>query len=77
MCLAVPMKIAQIGPDGMAVADLDGARQDVDLSLVGEVKVGDYVIIHAGYAIEKLNEAAAAEQVALFRELTEVWRQER
>ncbi len=67
------MKIAQIGADGMAVADLDGARQDVDLSLINEVRVGDYVIIHAGYAIEKLHEAEAAEQVALFRELTEAW----
>jgi hydrogenase expression/formation protein HypC len=63
------MKIARVGADGPAVADLDGAQHEVDLSLVPGVKVGDYVIIHAGYAIEKLDETEALERLALFREL--------
>ncbi|MCX5727741.1 MAG: HypC/HybG/HupF family hydrogenase formation chaperone, partial [Nitrospirae bacterium] len=63
MCLAIPMKIAQIGADGLGVADLEGACHEVDLSLVGPVRVGDYVIIHAGYAIEKLDEGEALARI--------------
>ena len=73
MCLAIPMKIAQIAADGLGIADLDGSRQDVDLSLIGPVRIGDYVIIHAGYAIEKLDETEAVERIALFRELVAGW----
>jgi hydrogenase expression/formation protein HypC len=71
MCLAIPMKIAQISADGLGVADLGGVRHEVDLSLVGPVQVGDYVIIHAGYAIGKLDEGEAVARIALFRELAE------
>ena len=67
------MKIATIGPDGLAVAELDGSRQDVDLSLLKSVQPGDYVIVHAGYAIEKLNEEEARKQLELFRELAAIW----
>jgi hydrogenase expression/formation protein HypC len=74
MCLAVPMKIASIGPDRLAVAELDGSRQDVDLSLLTSVQPGDYVIVHAGYAIEKLNEDEARKQLELFRELAAIWK---
>lgn len=73
MCLAVPMKIAQISADGLGVADLEGARHEVDLSLIGPVRVGDYVIIHAGFAIEKLDEAEAIERITLFKELAAAW----
>ena len=73
MCLAVPMQVAQIDADGLGVADLEGARREVDLSLIGPVQVGDYVIIHAGYAIEKLDETEAVERIALFRELVAGW----
>lgn len=75
MCLAVPMKLLRIGEDGMATAELEGSRIEVDLSLVEQPKPGDYVIVHAGYAIEKLDEQAAAEQLALLREISEIWRE--
>ena len=74
MCLAVPMKIAQIREGGLAVADLDGSQTDVDLSLVSDIAVGDYVIVHAGYAIGKLDETEARERLALFAELAAGWR---
>ena len=74
MCLAVPMKIAQIRDGGLAVADLEGSQTDVDLALVSDIAVGDYVIVHAGYAIEKLDEAEARERLALFAELAAMWR---
>ena len=73
MCLAIPMKVAQIDAACLGVADLEGARHEVDLSLIGPVKVGDYVIIHAGYAIEKLDEAEAVIRIELFKELAAGW----
>ncbi len=74
MCLAIPMQIVQLEADGVGVAELDGVRHRVDLSLVGPVQPGDHVIIHAGYAIEKLDPAAAREQLALFQELAAAWK---
>lgn len=71
MCLAIPMKIVEIRDDGTGVVDLDGSRHDANLSLVSDLKPGDYVIVHAGFAIEKLDEKEANEQLALFAELAE------
>jgi hydrogenase expression/formation protein HypC len=69
MCLAVPMRIAEVRPDGTGVAELDGSRHDVNLSLVPGSGVGTYVIVHAGFAIEKMNEREANTILALFDEL--------
>ena len=74
MCLAIPMKVAQIDADGLGVAELEGARHEVDLSLIGPIQVGDYVIIHAGYAIEKLDTKEAIERLELFKELAAGWK---
>ena len=73
MCLAVPMRIQEIRADGMGVGDLDGAQHEVDLSLVADPSVGDYIIVHAGYAIERLDREEADERIALFRELAAAW----
>jgi hydrogenase expression/formation protein HypC len=69
MCLAVPMKITEVRPDRTGVAELDGSRHDVNLSLVPGAGVGTYVIVHAGFAIEKMNENEANTILALFDEL--------
>ncbi len=69
MCLAVPMKLTEISPAGVGMGDLDGSRHTVDLSLVADPRPGDYVIVHAGYAIEKLDEAEAEARLQLFAEL--------
>mgnify|MGYP000894765021 CR=1 FL=1 len=69
MCLAVPMKLVEIHADGEGVAELEGSRHAVNLSLVSGVRLGDYVIIHAGYAIEKLDQAEADATLALFAEI--------
>jgi len=72
MCLAIPMKIISIRPDGCTgSAEYDGIVRDVNLTLVDKLKVGDYVIIHAGFAIEKFNVEEAEKQLELFRELAE------
>lgn len=67
MCLAIPSKITQI-ENGMATIDVDGVQRSASLMLLDDVNVGDYVIVHAGFAIQKLDEAAAAESIRLLRE---------
>lgn len=72
MCLAVPMKISCIRDAGMAIGTAEGLRSEINLSLLEEPSIGDYVIVHAGFAIEKLDEQEALERLKLFDELAEV-----
>ena len=70
MCLAVPTQVVSI--DGAeAEVDLGGVRRRVSIALTPEVQVGNYVLIHTGFAISVLDEAEARETLALFRELDE------
>ncbi|MDH4100789.1 MAG: HypC/HybG/HupF family hydrogenase formation chaperone [Nitrospirota bacterium] len=68
MCLGIPGKIVQI-TDMTATVDVAGTRKDANLMLIDDVRVGDYVIVHAGFAIQKVNEAEAAETLRLVDEL--------
>jgi len=70
MCLGVPAKILEIN-DGAAVVELGGVRREISVMLVDDVSVGEWVIVHAGFAIEKLSEEAAEQTLALFREIAE------
>jgi len=68
MCLAVPMQVVEIEGETM-VAEVDGVRREASLMMLNEeVKVGDYVLIHAGFAISRLDEEEALETLALMRE---------
>ena len=68
MCLAVPMKVIEIeGP--MAQVEESGVRRSARVDLVEGIKVGDYVIVHAGIAIDRLEPEEAAETLKLFAEL--------
>ena len=69
MCLAVPMKITEIQENGLAVVSQDGLVTEVDLSLIDGPKVGDYVIVHAGFAIEVLDFDEAEERLKMFEEM--------
>ena len=60
MCLAIPSKITQI-KNNMATIDVDGVKRETSLLLLEDVRVGEYVIVHAGFAIQKIDEAAAME----------------
>jgi hydrogenase expression/formation protein HypC len=71
MCLAVPMRIEAItGTHG--VVAYSGGQYDVRLDLVEDVKVGDYVMVHTGIAIAKIDEAEAEETLNLLRQMNEV-----
>lgn len=69
MCLGIPMRLVEIGEDGRAVADHDGLRLDVDVSLIEDPRPGDHVIVHAGFAIERLDAEEAETRLALFERL--------
>jgi hydrogenase expression/formation protein HypC len=67
MCLAIPSKITRI-ENHMAVIDVDGVQRECSLLLLEDAQVGDYVIVHAGFAISKIDETAALETLALLKE---------
>jgi hydrogenase expression/formation protein HypC len=66
MCLAIPSRIVQIH-DNMATIDVDGVQRETSLLLLEDAHVGDYVIVHAGFAIQRLDEEAALETLRLLR----------
>ena len=68
MCLAVPVRVVELQEGDMAVVDLGGIRKEVSLALVDGVAVGDYVILHVGYALTKLDPDEAERTLALFVE---------
>ena len=67
MCLAIPSKIVKI-ENNVATIDVDGVRREASLLLIEDPKVGDYVIVHAGFAINKINEEHALESLKLMKE---------
>ncbi len=72
MCLGVPGKVVEVYPANgtrMAKVNFGGIQKEVCLAYVPEVQVGDYTIVHVGFAITKLDEKSAQESLALFREL--------
>jgi hydrogenase expression/formation protein HypC len=71
MCLAVPGKIVKIAESFMALVDLAGVEREVSLELVPEAKEGNYVLIHAGFAIQLIDEEEALKTLELFKEMME------
>jgi len=67
MCLAIPSKITRID-EQIATIDVDGVQRQASLLLLEDARVGDFVIVHAGFAIQKLDAAAAQETLQLLRE---------
>lgn len=72
MCLAIPMQIVEVMPDGMARVSAMGATRDVALDLTPQAAVGDYVLVHAGFAIEVVDELYAAETLELIRDMSDM-----
>lgn len=74
MCLALPVKVIEVGcgPAGdWAIVDLGGVKKEISLALLDGVQVGDYVILHVGYALSKLDPQEAERTLALFSEMSE------
>ncbi|MCP4682055.1 MAG: HypC/HybG/HupF family hydrogenase formation chaperone [Desulfobacterales bacterium] len=67
MCLAIPSKIVKI-ENNMGTIDVEGVKRKASLLLLEDPKVGDYVIVHAGFAIHKIDEIAAMESIKILRQ---------
>lgn len=70
MCLAVPMRILEM-TDQVAVCEIDGVRREASLMMLDDAAVGDFVLIHAGFAIAKLDPGEAEATLQLFREVVD------
>jgi hydrogenase expression/formation protein HypC len=68
MCLAIPARVVAFAADDQAVVDLGGVRKQVSLALVDGVELGDYVIVHVGYALSRLDPGEAEATLTLLRE---------
>lgn len=71
MCLAIPAKVVELGADDKAIVDLGGIQKEISLALLADVQVGDYVILHVGYALSKLDPEEAEKTLALFAEMSD------
>jgi hydrogenase expression/formation protein HypC len=69
VCLAIPVKVIKI-KENLAQVDMSGVKREVDVRFLEDIKVGDYVLVHAGFAIEKIDEEEAAETLKLLKDIT-------
>ncbi len=71
MCLAIPVRVNEVINVDEAIVEADGIRKLVSISLLDDVKVGDYVILHVGFALNKIDQQEAEKTLALFAEMAE------
>ncbi len=71
MCLAIPARVEQKLDNDMAIVEMGGVRKEVSLALVDGVEEGDYVIVHVGYALNRLDPEEAEKTLALFAQMNE------
>lgn len=69
MCLAVPGRVIEIGDDDIALVDFSGARKEISLALVEGVEAEDYVLVHVGYALQRIDPEEAERTLQLFAEM--------
>ena len=68
MCLAIPAQVVELQADDLAVVNVGGVRKVISLALVDDICVGDYVILHVGYALNKLDRVEAEKTLELFQQ---------
>ena len=69
MCVAVPGQVVSIEPGAVATVDFGGTRREVSVALLDEVAVGDFVVVHAGFALHRVDPEEAKQTLELFREV--------
>ncbi|MFM2421069.1 MAG: hypothetical protein RL385_5792 [Pseudomonadota bacterium] len=74
MCLALPARVVSVTGPEEAIVDLGGVRKSVSIMLVPDAQVGDYVIVHVGHAIGRIDPVEAERTLLLFAELSELER---
>ncbi len=72
MCLAIPAKITKLSNDNLADVDILGVKRTISVDLTPQAKVGDYVLVHAGFAIEVVDEQYAQETIDLIKQFPEL-----
>ncbi len=72
MCLAIPAQVIELVDIEHAVVDMSGVRKTISIALVDDLQIGDYVIVHVGYALNRLDPEEAAETLRLIAEFSEV-----
>ncbi len=70
MCLAIPTRLIEIRPGAQALVELGGIRKEISIALVPEAVVGDYVIVHVGHAIGRIDPEEAERTLRMFGELS-------
>jgi hydrogenase expression/formation protein HypC len=76
MCLAIPARVIQIGEQNLGLVELGGVVREASFMLLPDVRLGDYVLLHAGYALQTVDEAEAEETLRLLAEMAEAGRAE-
>jgi hydrogenase expression/formation protein HypC len=71
MCLAIPVRVMELLPDDMAKVSLDGVSKTISIALVDGLAVGDYVILHVGFALSRVDPQEAERTLATIREIAE------
>jgi hydrogenase expression/formation protein HypC len=69
MCLAIPARIEEMTTPGNAIVNLGGVRKEISLALVDEAAIGEYVIVHVGYALQKVDQDEAERTLEMFAEM--------
>lgn len=70
MCLAVPAKIIELRDSENALCDFNGIAKEVNISLIDEPKIGDWVIVHVGFALNRINESEALQTQQILNSFT-------
>lgn len=73
MCLAIPTKVIKI-KEHLAEVDMGGIHRQVDVRLLGNLRPGDYILVHAGFGIEKIDEQEAQETLRIWEKMDEIYR---
>ncbi|MCP3460489.1 HypC/HybG/HupF family hydrogenase formation chaperone [Bradyrhizobium sp. CCGUVB23] len=70
MCLAIPAEVKKLLTENLAVVSIDGVSKEISVALIEDIAIGDYVIIHVGYALAKIDPQEARRTLELLRELS-------